>query len=234
MTLNGMMKPGYQRSVICTSPAAPVAGNAIRCGLLTGVAITDESKEGNAPGYTSVDFGPRSDMFSVTASAGAIAQYDAIYLADGSPTVLSNDSTGYFFGIAMTAIGSGLTATIEVQHIPSPGAGTLGAGTIGATNLASNSVIAAKISAGAVTKTKLAGGFLKTALLDGAVAGDHTLAAIAIGDELVTVIHISTKAAIATMADITAEFTVAAGKITNALGTDTTDDQLLVMYLDLT
>jgi hypothetical protein len=233
MTLNGMMKPGYQRSVICTSPAAPVAGNAVRCGLLTGVSITDESKEGNATGYTSVDFGPRSDMFSVTASAGAIAQYDAIYLADGAPTVLSNDSTGYFFGIAMTAIASG-TATIEVQHIPSPGAGTLGAGTVGATNLASNSVIAAKIATGAVTHTKLAGGFLKVAVIDGAAAGDHTVTGIAVGDELIAVLHLSTKAAIATMDNLTSEFTVAAGKITNALGTDTTDDQLLVMYLDLT
>lgn len=69
-------------------------------------------------------------------------------------------------------------------------------------------------------------------LLDGAAAGDHTLAAITTADTLVFVGHISTKASIATLADLTSEFSVAAGKITNAAGTDTTDDQLLVIWHD--
>jgi len=85
-----------------------------------------------------------------------------------------------------------------------------------------------------VLKTKLAGGFQKIDLLAGAAAGDHVIAAIAVGDELVKVLHISTAASVATIADLTSEFTVAAGKITNALGTDTSDDQLLVFWNDLT
>lgn len=85
-----------------------------------------------------------------------------------------------------------------------------------------------------VLKTKLASGFQKIDLLAGAAAGDHVIAAIAVGDELVKVLHISTAASVATIADLTSEFTVAAGKITNDLGTDTSDDQLLVFWNDLT
>jgi hypothetical protein len=85
-----------------------------------------------------------------------------------------------------------------------------------------------------VLKTKLAGGFSQISLLAGGAAGDHVIAGIAVGDELVKVLHISTAVSVDTIADLTSEFTVAAGKITNALGTDTTSDQLLVFWLDLT
>lgn len=86
----------------------------------------------------------------------------------------------------------------------------------------------------AVTKAKFAGGVFKSAIIDGGAAGDHTVSGIAVGDTLVMVLHITTKASIATMADLTSEFTVAAGKITNSAGTDTTNDQLLIFYEDLT
>jgi hypothetical protein len=87
---------------------------------------------------------------------------------------------------------------------------------------------------GGVTRDKLAGGFSKVSLLDGGAAGDHAIAGMAVGDELVFVGHISTKASVATIADLTSEFTVASGKVTNAQGTDTTNDQLLVFWNDLT
>lgn len=90
------------------------------------------------------------------------------------------------------------------------------------------------LQAKSVLKTKLAGGFSQISLLAGGAAGDHVIADIAVGDELVKVLHISTAASVATIADLTSEFTVAAGKITNALGTDTTSDQLLVFWSDLT
>lgn len=86
----------------------------------------------------------------------------------------------------------------------------------------------------AVTKAKFAGGVVKAAIIDGGAAGDHTVTGIAVGDSLVIVLHISTKAAIATMANLTSEFTVAADKINNAAGTDTSNDQLLLFYEDLT
>lgn len=90
------------------------------------------------------------------------------------------------------------------------------------------------LQAASVLKAKLAGGFSNMKLLAGGAAGDHVIAGIAVGDELVGVLHISTAADVATIADLKSEFTVAAGKITNALGTDTTNDQLLVFWNDLT
>lgn len=86
----------------------------------------------------------------------------------------------------------------------------------------------------AITKAKFAGGVMKVALIAGGAAGDHTVTGAAVGDILVSVLHISTAAAIATMAVLTSEFTIGADKINNADGTDTTNDQLLIFYEDLT
>jgi hypothetical protein len=94
---------------------------------------------------------------------------------------------------------------------------------------------AAEIAAGAVTKTKLAGGFLKVALAAGtAAATDVVVAAIAVGDELVFVGSFTTAAAIATLADRTAEYAIQAGGLDKAAGTDETNNQLVIIYLDLT
>lgn len=75
-------------------------------------------------------------------------------------------------------------------------------------------------------------GALKVALIAGGAAGNHTLAAIAATDEIVFVGHLSTAAAIATLADLTAEFTAGAGVINNTGGTDTTSDQLFVIWIN--
>jgi len=77
-------------------------------------------------------------------------------------------------------------------------------------------------------------GVLKFALVAGAAAGDITLAAIAVGDELVAVIQFTTAASIATAQNLTAEFSVLAGKINNTGGTNTTNNQLMVVYWDKT
>lgn len=133
MSLNQVMKDARFLSVACTAPAAPASGAPVRYGLATGVAVAAEAADGN----TVVDFGQGIYRLSVTdAVGGGIAVGDAIFLADGPPVALSNTSTGFFFGFAMAAIGAGLTATIDVLHVQSPGAGTLGAGTVGAANLA--------------------------------------------------------------------------------------------------
>lgn len=76
-----------------------------------------------------------------------------------------------------------------------------------------------------------------SALIAGGVAGNHTAPGIAVGDDIVKVYHISTAASIATMADLTSEFTItAANTIQNDVeeGTDTTNDLLLVFWNDLT
>lgn len=86
-----------------------------------------------------------------------------------------------------------------------------------------------------VLKTKLAGGFLKVALANGTDAANNvTVAAIAVGDELISVLSFTTAAAIATVADRTAEYAVGSGVLTKAAGTDERNNQLWIVYLDLT
>ena len=71
----------------------------------------------------------------------------------------------------------------------------------------------------------------KHALIVGGAAGDLTVAGILIGDELVEVLHyIGAGVAITDVTDLTAEFTVANGKINNALGTASTGDKLMVRW----
>lgn len=97
------------------------------------------------------------------------------------------------------------------------------------------SVVAADLALASVGKTKLVGGFLKVALVAGAAsATDATIAAIAVGDELVSVLSFTTAAAIATVADRTGEYAIKAGGLTKAAGTNETSNQLVVIYLDLT
>lgn len=77
------------------------------------------------------------------------------------------------------------------------------------------------------------GGGLKVELISGGSAGDHTVSGITASDRLVAVLHASTAASIATVADLTGEFSItAADTINNAGGTDTSSDQLWVFYED--
>jgi len=86
-----------------------------------------------------------------------------------------------------------------------------------------------------VLKTKLAGGFSKLAVADGtATATDVTVAGMAVGDELVSVLALATKAAITSLADRTSEYVVGAGKLTKSAGTDETGNQLLIYWNKLT
>jgi Ni,Fe-hydrogenase maturation factor len=73
----------------------------------------------------------------------------------------------------------------------------------------------------------------KVTLVDGGSAGNLTLTGITTADTLLFVGHFSTKATLATLGDLTAEFTItAADTINNTSGTDTTNDQLFVMWHD--
>lgn len=77
-------------------------------------------------------------------------------------------------------------------------------------------------------------GRLKFALVAGSTAGTHTVTGIATGDELIWVGHFTTAAAIATLADLTSEFSITgADEVTNTTA-DTTNDQLMVVWLDRT
>jgi hypothetical protein len=152
MAINITEEPGYQRDVVVSYPASPVSGGVCLYGNLAGIALTDERTDGG----TTVDFGPFVVDISVTDSeTGGIAKGDSIFASQATPIVMSNDSTGVFFGYADEVISDGETDTIKVIHPPMIG-GVLGSGTIGATQLASNAVTTAKILASNVTTAKIA------------------------------------------------------------------------------
>lgn len=100
--------------------------------------------------------------------------------------------------------------------------------------LATNSMLVGLASV--ATAIPLATKGLRATVVAGGAAGDITIAAIAVGDLLVLVARLDRDATAANvnLSDITSEFTVAAGKINNAAGTNTTGDTLLVLYWDLT
>ena len=172
MANNVVYKPGWQLNVVVTSPAVPTSGAPCRYGSATGVALTDE----DAALATVVDFGPGVyDLSVIDTVGGGIAVGDAIFMT--AAAALDNVSTGWFFGFALEAVGAGLTATINVMHIPSPGAGTVGAGTIGTAALA-----AGLLSADANGRAKMANGYFDVATVDlkiavGAVGEDRLTAA---------------------------------------------------------
>ena len=97
------------------------------------------------------------------------------------------------------------------------------------------SVTSLMLASAAVLKNKLAGSFLKITLADGtAASADVTVTGMVVGDELVSVLAFATKAAIATCTDRTSEYTVQAGGLDKAAGTNETNNQLLIIWLDLT
>ncbi len=71
------------------------------------------------------------------------------------------------------------------------------------------------------------GGLITQTLIAGSTAGAHTVTGIATTDTLVAVIHNTAGA----LVDLTGEFTISgADTIDNTSGTDTSSDQLLVLY----
>lgn len=140
----------FQLAVACSNPTTPVSGDPVRVGALTGIALTDEGEGGNAATDATVNFGRFVAEFSVKgvddSGNSAVAKYDELFYVDADTPKLSKKSSGYFFGYAWATVNSGATATIEVLHVPSPGAGTLGTGTVGSTQLATGAVTAAKLS----------------------------------------------------------------------------------------
>jgi predicted RecA/RadA family phage recombinase len=112
--------------LVCSHPATPASGDPVRYGKLTGVALTAEGAGGNASTETSVFVGAGVFSLSVQGADGAgnsaVAAGDKLYYDDAGTPVINKDVTnGVFFGIALGAVTSGATATIEVLHLP-PGA----------------------------------------------------------------------------------------------------------------
>lgn len=136
MSTNEVYKPAYNLSLVVTHPVTPLSGGIVRCGSIIGIAETDE----RADGTTSVYIGPGVYRLSVKAvddgGNSPVAMYEPLYYVDADTPVLSKKASGIFAGFAWEALGSGLTGTIQVLRVPSPGAGILAAGSVGASALA--------------------------------------------------------------------------------------------------
>lgn len=179
----------WHKSATVSHPTTPLSGQPCRIGLETGMALTDEGAGGNTSTQTTVDTGPFRALLSVKgvndSGNSAVAIGDAIFYVDadvGDGTgFLSKKSSGYFYGFADDTVGSGSTATINVWHVPSPGSGTLGSGTVGATNLATDSVTTVKIADDQVTAAKLtdtlATGFISLPLAQARLIATNDIAA---------------------------------------------------------
>ena len=155
MANNGVMKPGFQFPVTLTTPAVPTSGCPVLYGNLTGIAlgILDPTTL-----QTVVDFGPGIWDIPVAATGGAaVAAGDTLFI-NAAGTVVSNIASGFFYGVALEAVLIGQTSTINVMHMTSPGAGTLGAGTIATANLAAN-----VLAADAPGRGKMADGYFDVA-----------------------------------------------------------------------
>lgn len=103
--------------------------------------------------------------------------------------------------------------------------------------IADSAVTADKIAASAVTGAKLAAGIINVTLLAGGDGDPATyeLTGAALGDEVVFVGHFSTAASIASLADVTSDFTITdTDELTDGGATDYSNDQLMVIWLDKT
>jgi hypothetical protein len=151
MATNLVINNAHCLSLPCSDPTTPAENAPVRFGALTGVALTAEGEGGNSAANTTVELGQHVWDLSVKGVDGsgnsAVAVGDTIFYVDADTPKLSKKTSGYFFGYAMEAVGSGETATIQVLHVQSPGSGALGSGTVGESNLAAGAVTAAKLSA---------------------------------------------------------------------------------------
>lgn len=159
-----------------------------------------------------------------------------VYLSDtAGESSSTNGTVTKIVGISVSATDIWIDPRGGVVAAGAIGSTEIATGGVAAVDLASNAVTTAKILDANVTKGKLAGGFSKITLAAGtAAATDVTVSGMAVGDELVAVLSFTTAAAIASVANQTAEYVVAAGKLTKAAGTDESGNQLIIFWNDLT
>lgn len=152
MATNITYDPADHLSVVVTHPTAPVSGDPVRYGAMTGIALTDEGAGGNEATNTSVHFGMYAARHVVDDDGGSgIAVGAAIYYHDtptGSPASnLNNVASGMnaFYGIALETVGAGATTEILVLHVPLGATTTFAAGGVATANLADDAVTTDKI-----------------------------------------------------------------------------------------
>ncbi len=238
--------------VVVSDPATPDAGDPVRVGSLTGIALLDEGDGGCGATETMVDFGWYVADHPVTDSVGGgIAAFDTVYYSDATDGLVNTQASNTPYGIALEAVGAGLTATIRVLHCPAPAlgsaavstsmlaAGCLSADATGRALMASGffneATATAKFAAKAIARTLLKGEFLKHTIVAGQdETSDDTITVtgIATGDELVSVIvwasGVPSARALTDFSISANTLTVGANKANNAA------NKYEITYLDLT
>lgn len=154
-------------------------------------------------------------------------------LAAGAVVVIGDRATVVLDDVASGAVG---VAIVETDALGIKMPKTTGAKTADTKAYwdADGNPVSGEAGSGAVTEVEGTEA-VQVDLLDGqdeASDATYTLAAMAAGDEVIFVGHISTKAAIATLADVTASFSAGAGVLTADTPADRTNDQLLVIWRD--
>lgn len=108
---------------------------------------------------------------------------------------------------------------------------------IGDIQAAAGSIGTTELANAAVTKAKLAGGFSKVSVVAGENEGSThqiTCTGMAVGDEVVAVLVLTTAASIATLAAHAGTLTAAANKITPGTEVNNTNNQYIIFWNDLT
>ncbi|MEN6533798.1 MAG: DUF2190 family protein [Bryobacteraceae bacterium] len=162
--MQNYIQEGKYLSVACSNPATVTSGSPVRVGSLTGVAATAEGDGGNAATEATVQFGQGVFDLSVVDSGGAgIAIGDKLYFHDGAPPTIDNvGAGGFFFGYAVEAVGAGLTATINVLHVISPGGEEIVAASGAVSAQAATATLTAAIAGKNVTNTGASGAIVLT------------------------------------------------------------------------
>lgn len=214
MATNCVFQEGRQLELTI---AAATANAPVVVGTMTGVCVVSRD---STTGKAVIDFGGVYDL-SVKgiddAGNSAVALGDKIYYVVGDTPLLSKKASGYFFGYALEAVGSGSTDTIQVKNVDGGGAGTLdlAAEEIPLTllaDLARGSIISGQGATNRPTAlvAKTSGQILVgdgTDVLSVAVSGDVTLAAngaVTIANDAVTTAKIlDENVTLGKMADLT-------------------------------
>jgi hypothetical protein len=104
-----------------TSPSTPVSGDPCRYGPMVGVCETSQ----DSASKQTINFGPEVFTLSVKGiNAGgnsAVAAGDTLYFTDAdTPPISKKVTQGTLVGIALGAVTSGGTASIDVLIVPHP------------------------------------------------------------------------------------------------------------------
>ena len=143
-------------------PSGITSGDPVVVNNLTGVALTDRDSDGNA----TVKFNGVVDM-SVKGinddGNSAVAIGNIIYWVTGDTPKLSKKNSGTAFGVALEAVTSAATATIQIKQLDIAMIASLAAGSVDTTQLAADAVTGAKIEDDAVDSEHIAAGAIDLA-----------------------------------------------------------------------